>query len=196
MTQEWLVSTEASPFHYTKKPRSRCWYNFYSCFLLLTALLLLCKSLCVFVHRCVIRESVSVLLSAHLPSSPIVQRWPNGEHHVAEIRFINESSCCSQQFLQLLAACCLIFYTYPILITLLCGLSPRTGHWLESQSAPLPPRSLSLVQQAVWSFRRSRQTWPRATRKEREKRRKKAFQSMSSFFKKHNKRWPKQRSSL
>lgn len=76
---------------------------------LTAALLLLYTSVYAFVHHCVTCESVSVLLSAHLPSSPSVQRLPNSEHHVAEIRFINKSSCCSQQFLQLLAACCLIF---------------------------------------------------------------------------------------
>lgn len=34
-------------------------------------------------------ESISLLLSAHLPSSLTVQRLPNSEHHVAGIRCIN-----------------------------------------------------------------------------------------------------------
>lgn len=53
---------------------------------------LLYTSVYAFVHHRVICESVSALLSAHLPSSLSVQRLPNSEHHAAEIRFINKSS--------------------------------------------------------------------------------------------------------
>lgn len=73
------------------------------------------------------------------PSSLPVQRLPNSHHHhphVCQVRpSKKENKIVPVQTQQLQAACCLIFYTYPILITLKCRLSPCTGRWLESRNA-------------------------------------------------------------
>lgn len=77
-------------------------------------------------------ESVSVLLPAHLSLPPDGCRGYPTAIIIVFARFSYERNIVPLQIQQLQAACCLIFYTYPILITLK---SPCTGRWLDSQNA-------------------------------------------------------------
>lgn len=86
---------------------------------------------------------------------------------------------------QQLPACCLIFQTYPILITIQCRSSPHAGHWLGSQSLPAASSQcsrLSGVSRPVSQPARRGLELREGRKERRGEKKKQRFQSMVRFL--------------
>lgn len=140
-------------------------------------------------------ESISLLPSAHLLLPPGRRRgYPTASVMLQGSGASTEppphplsSASVAETASRQLPECCLIFETYPILITIQRRSSAGAGHWLGSQSLPLPRLSAA----ACLEFPRplsqpASQTWPRAAQKEEERRKKRRFSiDWAAFYKHH-----------